>query len=359
MEQNSSIFKFKLSARTRAFIISFIAVFLMSSLPKLGVHTPQIISPLPSAQQLPKPDQFLETVRPKLQEKINDFSLNKPTSFVGEVSAASGDFDQLNAYAVVDFDSGEILLDKNLDKSLPIASVTKIMTAAVAFDLLEKDELLTVSEHAAGIIPTKMGVVPGQQWSTEEMVTALLLTSANDAAEVLKEGVDAKYGEGTFIKAMNEKARFLKLKNSSFTNPQGFDNRNHFSSVGDLAVLSNYALKSYPEIGEIVNKEYQFYPATKTHKQADLYNWNGLLGVYPGSYGIKIGNTGDAKYTTTVVSEREGRHLFVVSLGAPGVLERDLWSAQLLDLGFQKVGINAANITEEQLRAKYQSWKYF
>ena len=83
------------------------------------------------------------------------------------------------------------------------------------------------------------------------------------------------------------------------------------------------------------------------------------MGVYPGVKGIKIGNTDKASYTTIVLSKREGKRILAVVLGAPGVKERDLWASQLLDLGFEKLGISAVNITEAQLEAKYSSWKYW
>jgi serine-type D-Ala-D-Ala carboxypeptidase (penicillin-binding protein 5/6) len=158
---------------------------------------------------------------------------------------------------------------------------------------------------------------------------------------------------------MNEKARFLGLKNSSFTNPQGFDNKNHYSSVEDVAILTRYALTHYPLIAQVAQKDSEELLATPTHKYHWLNNWNGLVGVYPGAEGLKIGNTGDAGHTTTVVAEREGKKLIAVLLGAPGVLERDYWTSQILDAGFDKYGIKPANITEEQLRAKYKTFKYF
>lgn len=102
-----------------------------------------------------------------------------------------------------------------------------------------------------------------------------------------------------------------------------------------------------------------FYPQDDNHKQADLYNWNGLLGVYPGVKGVKIGNTEDAGYATTVLAEREGKKILVVLLGAPGVLQRDLWPSMLLDIGFEKLGLKPIGITEDQLRAKYSTWKYW
>lgn len=88
-----------------------------------------------------------------------------------------------------------------------------------------------------------------------------------------------------------------------------------------------------------------------------LYNWNGLVGVYPHIIGVKIGNTGKAGKTTIVLSERENKKLLVVALGAPGIIERDLWASQLLDAGYHDIlGLPAIDITEYDLRQKYATW---
>lgn len=278
---------------------------------------------------------------------------------VQPVTLVSFEVGQASAYIAVDFDSGKVLAEKNSPQRLPIASLTKIMTAVVALDLAKPQDLFTVSAKATRVIPTSIGVVRGQRMSLEELIHALLLTSANDAAQVIQEGIDRNYGEGTFVRAMNEKAVGLGLQDSHFDNPQGFDSRENFSSAEDLALLTRYAINRYQQIAAIVQKDYQFLPANENHKQFDLYNWNGLLGVYPGVRGVKIGNTGAAGVTTVVLSEREGKRVLVVLLGAPGILERDLWAAQLLDLGFESLGITPANISQSQLQTKYQSWKYW
>lgn len=230
------------------------------------------------------------------------------------------------------------------------------MSAVVTLDLASPDELFTVTPKAAAVIPTKIGVVPYQKMSVNELLHAVLLTSANDAAEVLRDGIDAKYGEGTFIRAMNEKADYIGMNNSEFDNPQGFDSPHNYSSVGDLAILSHYALTKYPKISEIVSKDYEHLAANEYHKQFDLYNWNGLIGVYPNVYGLKIGNTGRAGVTTTVAAERDGHRVLVVVLGTPDVLKRDMWAADLLDLGFEQFGMKAIAVTEDALRAKYATW---
>lgn len=351
---------FKIGSYWKLFLFNLIAIFALVFLQKAGVSlldfvgsNQAIVSPVPAKEAV------LDELLPKLEEKKNIFKVRKENSFLISPVSAAGEFEQARAYGVVDLNTGDVLIEKNLSEPVSIASITKVMTAVVALDLVSPDELFTVTEHAAGIEPTKIGVVAGEQMKVSELIDAAILTSANDAVEVIREGIDSKYGAGTFVKAMNAKAQIIGLKNTNFSNPQGFDNKQHYSSVEDLSILAHYTIENYPSLKVIAKKEYQFLPKDQNHKQFDLYNWNGLLGVYPGASGIKIGNTGRAGYTTLVTSEREGKKLAVVLLGAPGVLERDLWASQLLDIGFEKLGLESVNITEEDLKEKYSTWKYW
>lgn len=335
----------------RYFIISLIAVFLMVVLQHIQWFNKSLVSP-----------KFLKSPVKSFEHNLEigswDFDIKQDLILINEASAAL-DYDQASAYLVLDFDSGEVLKQKSMSKKLPIASLTKVMTSVVALDLAKPTDLFTVSRNAADQIPTKLSLVVGQKLTLEELLNGLLLVSANDGAEVIKEGINKEYGGEIFVEAMNTKAKLLGLKNTNFENPQGFDGANHQSSAEDLAKLIKYALTNYPMISDIVKKDYQFYPEDNNHKQIDMYNWNGLLGVYPNAMGVKIGNTADAGYTTSVLSSREGKKVLVVLLGAPGVLERDLWTSQLLDLGFEKRGLSAINITEQKLKDKYATWKYW
>lgn len=359
MNKLTNILYTNLNARWKLVLLTFLAGFLMVAWPHLGLKTPDLssnnlLNPQPAMVKDP-----MKEIIPKLELIRNTFSLKKDTSLIPQ-AGASEEFAQASSYAVVDMDSGKVILEKNLNTPLPMASLTKVMSSIVALDLVRGDKQFIVSEEASKVEPTNMGLIPGQSWSLEELLHAVLLTSSNDAVEVIKEGIDSQYGPGAFIKAMNAKAKILGLKNTSFDNPQGYDGNSHYSSAADLAVLSQYAILNYPQIGEISKKDYQFFPETQTHKQADLYNWNGLLGVYPGVFGLKIGNTERAQKTTIVASERDGKKLIVVLLGAPGVLERDLWASKLLDLAFSReAGFTPVNLSEETLREKYQSWEYF
>lgn len=377
--------------RWKVFLLSMVAQFIVASLLHFGAQVPSVFDFLrfssiqKQAANLVSPQSessnIFETIKTKLEQKPNDFQLKKDSSWappalgpapyqngIGPAAVyaagtedilAPAEYSQANSYAAVDLDSGQVLLEGQGSQRIPIASLTKIMTAVVALDLASTEENFSVSSKAASIQPTKIGVLAGEKIKLNDLLHALLLTSANDGAQVIKEGIDQKYGEQVFIKAMNEKAKFLGLKNTRFANPQGFDDRNNYSSAEDLAVLCAYALRNYPKFSEIAQKDYQYVSATVYHRQFDLYNWNGLLGVYPGAYGIKIGNTDDAGYTTIVASQREGHKVLAVVLGAPGVIERDIWASQLLDNAFLKFGLKPAGITPEDLRVKYSTWKYW
>lgn len=343
--------QFKISSlKFQIGLVVLVASMLIYHLSFLQGGSFQIISP--KADYV---DPFDE-VQIKLEQVDNDIKLTKDTALIEEAHAA-GPFSEASGYIVAD-GQGDIIAESNAGGRLYIASITKIMTAVVASDLASMDEMFLISETAPKVEPTNMGLVPGQSWKLEELLRGLLLTSSNDAAEAIKENIDAKYGEGTFIRAMNAKAQLLGLRNTAFDNPQGYDGNNHYSTAEDLAVLILYIYKNYPRIAEIAEKDFIHIPESETHKQADLINWNGLIGVYPGVYGLKIGNTDKAQKTTAVIAERNGMKILVILLGAPGVLERDLWAAQLLDLGFaKKFGIEPVNITEEQLKEKYESWR--
>lgn len=360
----------------KVFALSLVAQLLITVLLNLGLHSPAALRfmSLPdmgrNITQLTSPGAvktgILDSIRLKLQQKPNTFQLQKDSSLIpaaldGVASSAyaASDYDQAQSYVVVDMDSGKVLASKNSDQPVPIASLTKVMSAVVALDLASPNELFTVSAHAAAMEPTKIGVVAGQRMTLSDLLNASLLTSANDAMQATADGINNKYGGDVFVAAMNEKAAFLGLKEAHFTNPEGLDAGNPHSSAEDFAVLSAYALQNYPQIGGIVGKDYQFIAADSNHKQFDLYNWNGLIGVYPGTYGVKIGNTDSAGYTTAVAAQRDGHKVLVVLLGAPGVLQRDLWAGELLDVGFSKLGLDPVNITQADLQAKYSTWKYW
>jgi len=343
----------------RVFWLTFFAMFLLTSLKQLGVSLPTIsFDKFSIIDPLSKNSSIFDGIEGKLEQVKNDYHLSKQSSFItSSYAATTNDYDNASAYALIDFDSGNIIAEKNLDKKVPIASLTKLMSAVVALDILSPTEQITVAKKATNIEPTRIGVKTGQKYTLYELLNAMLLTSANDAAEVVRDGIDAKYQQEVFIKAMNQKAQDIGLTNTHFANPQGFDNPQNYSTAHDLAILTHYALANYPTIAAIVSQDQKMLPATQTHPKVLLLNWNGLMDVYPNIFGVKIGNTDQAQTTTIVGSQRGGKKLLVVLLGAPTIIQRDLWASELLDLGYeQTLGLPPVSVNENELLAKYQSW---
>lgn len=369
LESILDVFKY----RWKIFLLVLIIQFVITILLNLGVKAPQIFNALllpqatkkvhldfPKITPAPLIRDVKDEIKERLEEKRNDFEIKRESSWMGSALAATNArYEGASSYLVIDYETGRVLTEKDAGKRLAIASLTKTMTSIVALDLAFSEDYFTASRKASLIPPTKIGVIPGEKLTLAELLHALMITSANDVAEVIKGGIDQKYNEEVFIWAMNEKAKTLKLKNSSFTNPQGFDNPQNYSSAEDLAILSRYALEHYPLIKEVVQKESYILPADKNHRRFDLFNWNGLVGVYPGAFGVKVGSTSNAQLTTVVTAERQGKKVMVVLLGAPTELTRDLWAAELLDLGFEKLGLEPIGVTETQLQQKYSTWRYW
>lgn len=341
----------------KIFWISTIFVFAFGTLHRFGVSLPiqslLLLSPLPA-----KADTFAP-IRQKLDQKENTYTLHVHTPLFPQSYAAT-DAEKASSYVVVDYDTGNVLFEKDKSKKLHIASLTKIMTAVVALDISDPQDIFTVTQKATTIEPTIINVKVGEQFSLHELLHALLLTSANDTAEVIKDTIDVRYGEGTFVKAMNEKAALIGLHDSHFTNPQGLDIADNYSSAQDIAILSHYALTNYPEIANIVALDASVLPQTNTHPEFDLPNWNGLLGVYPGIEGVKIGNTSLAGKTAVMLANRENKRILVTLLGAPDITQRDLWTAQLLDQAFaQEKNLPPVHVTEAMLLNKYHTSQYW
>lgn len=307
-----------------------------------------------------KPEQLnnhrLEAVKRKVNPSSVGYQLTRKYSPISAAKAAE-EYDNAAAYIVVDYDSGEIVLEKNADKPLLIASLTKIMTAVITLDLLDPETTISVSKTAMNQVPTKIGLITGQHLSVSELLHASLMTSANDATEALKEGIDNLYGKSSCIDAMNIKAKALSLKKTHFSNAEGFDTEGNYSSAEDLALLVHYAMSHYPLIAEIVKKDKIDVPGNDQHTKLSLLNWNGLLDVYPEIEGVKIGNTSGAGKTMIVLSNRNNRKLLAILLGAPDILSRDLWTAALLDKGYNELlHLPPLNIAAADLRKKYSTW---
>ncbi len=212
---------------------------------------------------------------------------------------------QLSAAAAIlmDADSGEILFEKDAGRCMRIASTTKIMTALVALERAKLTDTITVTASHM-VEGSSMYLKPGETVTVEELLYGLMLCSGNDAALAL---ADCCGGLDAFVQAMNEKAAALGMKDTSFANPNGLDDENHYSTARDMAVLAVYAAED-PTFRRICSTK------TATVGGRSMTNHNKLLRQIEGCIGMKTGYTKAAGRTLVSCAERQGRRLVAVTL---------------------------------------------
>lgn len=261
------------------------------------------------------------------------------------------------SYIVIDKD-GKVIYSKNADTQRATASLAKLMTAMVVLDLASLDESFEVQKESVGLEPTTLMVDAGEKIPVSDLLEAMLITSANDAADVAARGLAKKFGGSpkVFVMFMNEKARIMGLSKTSFVNPTGYDDPKQVSTARELADITHYALKHYPEIARIVKIREATIEETPQHKYYELPNWNSLLGVYPGVDGAKIGFTDDAGYVMITTAQRGSEFFTVVLLGAPDRRARDLESVDLLNSAFSQKGIKPFRVGVWMLQNRESEW---
>jgi D-alanyl-D-alanine carboxypeptidase len=233
------------------------------------------------------------------------------------------------AAIVLDLTTGQILYQQDQATRYAEASLTKMMTAMVAADLVPLDTVITVPDAATQVEPNHMGISTGEKLTVRELLEGMLLDSGNDAAEALAMGI---VDRAKFIDFMNQKAAALHLRATHFTNPSGLDDADHYSSAYDLAVIGATLLADYPDLRTIVGSKQISIYSTPQHKAFNPINIDRLLSTYPGAIGIKPGYTGAAGYCLAAAATRNGRTILVVVLGST---QHFTDAATLLDFGFK------------------------
>lgn len=228
--------------------------------------------------------------------------------------------------------SGKVLFAEDQDDLWHPASLTKIMTAYVAFDALKSgrlkpDHVLVFSEKATQQAPSKVGLAIGAEITAELALRAVIVKSANDAAMVLAESIAGS--EEDFVRQMNDTAKRLGMTRTRFVNPNGLPAAEQVTTARDLAKLARALLRDFPEHAHLwAEQEVQVGKnKLKTH--------NGLLRTYAGADGIKTGFICDAGFNVVASATRENRKLIAVVLGDVSGRERNIRAASLLDHGFQ------------------------
>jgi serine-type D-Ala-D-Ala carboxypeptidase (penicillin-binding protein 5/6) len=229
---------------------------------------------------------------------------------------------------LVDLDSNRVLWVKEAHLRRAPASLTKLMTAVVASDLTSLDTRVTVTGEAAAAEPSRMGLVAGQSLTVRELLYGALLNSGNDAASALAGGIVPL---DRFLSLMNRKAGYLHLRDTHFSTPNGLTDPANYTSAYDLAVLSAYVARNYPDLVAIAGTRDYAIPAADGHPAFYPHNLNHFLDVYQGATGLKTGFTNDAGGCLIATATRGGRHLLLVLMGSD-IMFGD--GVKLMDYGF-------------------------
>ena len=237
-----------------------------------------------------------------------------------------------------DFLSGQILYEKDADRKIFPASMTKIMTTIIAFDLLKKgelnlDEKFIVSENAwrlseAGY--SSMFIMVGDQISVENLLKGIIISSGNDACIALAEGISGTEEEFSIL--MNEKAQEIGMENTYFSNSSGINAPDNLSTVRDILIMSNYLIKNYPNYYKYF-KEKEFTWDRTGGDPITQGNRNPLLYKNIGADGIKTGYLSYEKYSLASSIKRNDRRLIAVGSGFSTKTDRSKQSLKLLTWG--------------------------
>ena len=232
---------------------------------------------------------------------------------------------------LIDLSTGEVLLDKNSEERTYPSSMTKIMTALMAFEkikdgTLSMDQEFLISKKAWKMGGSKMFIEVDKKVKVSDLLLGVVVQSGNDASIAIAEGISGS--EETFAIEMNNLAKKIGLTNTNFVNSSGWPNDNHYTTAKDLAKIAEYTLNEHPEL-------YEMYAITEfTYSGIKQDNRNPLLYSFEGADGFKTGHTQAAGYGLVGSAERGGRRLLLVLNGLETSRSRAQESLRLMDWGF-------------------------
>lgn len=249
------------------------------------------------------------------------------------------------AAVVLEGKTGQILYEKDKDKELIPASITKIMTLLLIFEALENgkitlDDKVSVSEYAASMGGSQVYLEPNETQTVDTMIKCISISSANDAAVAMAEYIAGS--ESAFVEKMNRKASELGMNHTHFMNCNGLDDNiesGHYSSAYDVALMSRELITKYPQISNYSTVWMDSFTHTNSkgeQSEFGLTNTNKLIRSYNGITGLKTGSTSKAKYCLSATARRDNLDIIAVVMAAPDHKTRFSEAASLLDYGFGK-----------------------
>lgn len=244
--------------------------------------------------------------------------------------------------------TGSILFEHNSRERMPMASIVKIMTMLLTMEAIDSgkisyDDMIPASQHAISIGTTQLWLKEGEEFSVRDMLKAVAIRSANDAAIMLAEKIAGS--EEAFVAKMNQKAAELGMKDTKFLDSNGLTDEGQYSTAYDVAIMSRELLTKYPEIIEYTTKWHDTIRDGKT----SLDNTNKLIRSYEGIVGLKTGYTDAAGYNLSAAAKRNNLLLISVVLGEPDSNTRFKESAKLLDYGFANYELSLVNKKGEEV----------
>ncbi len=229
---------------------------------------------------------------------------------------------------LIEAKTGRVLYERNAHEPLPMASTTKVMTALVALENGNLDDLVTTGKNAFGVPGTSIYLALGEQLPLREMLYGLMLASGNDAAVAIAEHIGGT--AENFCRMMTDRAAQIGCEDTVFATPHGLPSDNHHTTASDLALITRAAMQN-PVFREIVSTQLATIPWADHDYDRVLTNKNKLLSEYPGAIGVKTGYTKAAGRCLTFAAERDGLELIGVVLNCPNWFQE---AEALLDKGF-------------------------
>jgi len=267
-------------------------------------------------------------------------------TFLFSISVSANDEDTLipNAKSgiLIEQTTGEILYEKEKDRKLSPASMTKIMTLLLIYEAMEnkqfnKDTMLVTSEYAASMGGSQVFLQPNEKISVDEAIKCICIASANDCAVLMAEEISGS--EDHFVRRMNERAKELGCLNTNFSDCTGLTSDNHYTTAYDLSLISKELLNKYPQIIEYTTLK-EDYIRKNTSSPFWLVNTNKMIGRVEGLNGLKTGYTSFSGYCITLSMEKDDMSLISVVFGYESSTTRNVESLALLKHGFSNYKID-------------------
>ena len=276
----------------------------------------------------------------------------KEAPFVN-VSAQSFDLTAKSA-VVMEQDSKEVLFQKEKDKVLAPASVTKVMSLLLIFQDLDRGRLklndtVTVSEHAASMGGSQVFLEPGEEQDVKTLIKCVVVSSANDAVVALAEHICGS--EKAFVDRMNKEAKKLGMKHTTFKNACGLDEEGHVTTAYDIALMTRELAVKHPQIFQYTKiwMDTIVHKTRKGEKEFGLSNTNKLIRQYQGCTGMKTGSTSKAGFCLSATATRNKIHMIAVVMASESSKTRIKEASSLLDYGFSNCQMITDTTTSKEI----------